>query len=98
MNRFVNFIYDYLPDTFSKLFWDSCGDMSAVNDCKGMCKDLRRAARHRLKETEWLQPSTRLAAIDKVNSMEFSIGRPDVWYVDTYPPLDKASSYEMYFF
>lgn len=89
MHRFVNFIYDYLPDTFSKLFWDSCGDMSAVNDCKGICKDLRHAARNRLKETEWLQPSTRLAAIDKVNSMEFSIGRPDVWYIDKHPPFDK---------
>jgi len=88
LHTFVNFIYDYLPDTFSKYFWDSCGDEAVVEDCKGICNNLIHAARVRLKHTEWLKPSTRIAAIDKVNAMKFLIGRPDTWYVDTFPTLD----------
>jgi len=88
-NRFINFIYDYLPDTFSRLFWDSCGDESVIEECKAICKDLRDATRHRLKETEWLKPATRIVAIEKLNVMKFSIGKPDKWYEDKLPPLDR---------
>lgn len=86
-NLFVKFIYDYLPDTFSPLFWDSCGDDSLVENATILCKDLRAAARQCLKDTEWLQPATRVAAIEKVNEMRFLIGKPDRWYVDTLPRL-----------
>lgn len=85
MNLFVNFIYNYLPDTFSRIFWDFCGDEARIEGCKELCKDIQRAARIRLKNTSWLQPATRLAAIEKINKMDFLIGKPDTWEVDTFP-------------
>jgi predicted metalloendopeptidase len=90
MNIFINFIYDYLPDTFSPIFWNMCGNDSRIEECKELCKDLRNAARHRLKETSWLQPATRLAAIDKVNNMEFLIGKPDTWPIESIPQLSNV--------
>jgi len=87
-NTFIDFLYSSLPDTLSPLYWDVCGDMEVLEDCKGICQDIRLSARNRLKETEWLKPSTRLAAIEKVNKMDFLIGRPDTWYEDTLPALE----------
>jgi len=75
----VKVVHNYLPNSFSKLFWESINDPALVSDVDAFIKTLVESAKHRIKTTEWLQPKTREAAIQKVSSMIIEAVRPHAW-------------------
>jgi len=82
MDTLVNIVYDFCPDEFSQILWNSYGDTAVLQDVTAMCKTLKAAAKKRFSATEWLGSATRIAGIHKIDSMVVSAVRPTVW-----PPI-----------
>lgn len=85
---FVETVYEYLPDEFSKLFWERVGEEELVRDIQGFTETLVEAAKRRLEETEWLEYKTRKLAIEKIDHMRLSTVRPPIWAPTLDIPLD----------
>jgi putative endopeptidase len=83
----VNLVYDYLPDLFSKIFWEKEGDPALIPEIENFSNSLKESAKHRLQITEWMKPETRKAAIEKVSSMDFQVVRPKTWNTFVEPEL-----------
>jgi putative endopeptidase len=88
---FVQIVYDYLQDSFSRLFWEQVGDESLVNEVDAFGKTLLKAGAHRLKDVEWLQPSSREAAIEKIKAMRLECVVPGRWAPFTPCELDSKN-------
>ena len=88
---FVELVYEYLPDEFSKLFWKRVGDEQLVSDIAIFSKTLVEAAKRRLEATEWLEYKTRRLAIEKIDHMTLSTVRPPVWAPTLDIPLDQKN-------
>lgn len=88
---FVDVVYDYLADEFSKLFWERVGDEKLVPELKAFTTTLIDAAKRRLENTEWLEYKTRRLAIRKIDHMILSTVRPAVWAPTLDISLDSKS-------
>lgn len=84
----VRAVYDYLPDEFSRLFWESTGAAGAMvaAETPDFAATLVDAAVSRLREVDWLGQKTRVAAIEKVKAMRIEIARP-LEFIPTGVPL-----------
>jgi predicted metalloendopeptidase len=76
---FLNFLYDSLPDTVSRLFWQRCGDPAIVTGVEKIAKTIQAAAISRMRENTWLSMSSRVASIEKIKAITYKIGRPASW-------------------
>jgi putative endopeptidase len=88
---FVNTVYEYLADEYSKLFWERVGEEELVPEIKEFSKTLVEAAKRRLEVTEWLEYKTRRLAIQKVDHMLLSTVRPKAWAPTLDIPLDQKN-------
>ena len=88
---FVNVVYEYLADEYSKLLWERVGDEKLVPEIKDFAKSLVEAAKRRIEGTEWLEYKTRRLAIQKVDHMTLSTVRPDRWAPTLDIPLDQKN-------
>lgn len=79
MELYVNIVYRYFTDSFSELFWEKAGDPELVKEMDEFAKSLVKAAKRRIQKTDWLQPFTKAAAIEKVNRMKMNMVRPKKW-------------------
>jgi predicted metalloendopeptidase len=70
MELYVNIVYRYFTDSFSKLFWEKAGEPGLVEEMDEFAKTLVKAAKRRIQKTDWMQSSTKIAAIEKVNRMK----------------------------
>lgn len=84
-------VYDYLPDSFSKTFWEKVEQPNLVSDVHAFIGTLIESAKHRLQTTEWMQPHTRKAAIQKVSSMLVEAVRPRTWPPEPKLTLDPSN-------
>jgi putative endopeptidase len=75
----VKIVYDYFPNSFSKLYWSKEGNESVLEESKEFIEDIQTAAVHRLSQVKWMAKPTRDAAIEKVKKMKLEIGRPRAW-------------------
>ena len=85
---FVNIVYEYLADEYSKLLWERAGDEKLVPEINEFTKSLVEAAKRRIEGTEWLEYKTRRLAIQKVDHMTLSTVRPAHWAPTLDIPLD----------
>lgn len=76
---FINFLYDALPDTMSKLFWQRCGDQSVVTGAGEIADSIHKAAISRMRENSWLSAGSKMASIEKIKAIVYKIGKPDTW-------------------
>jgi predicted metalloendopeptidase len=76
---FVNFMYDFLPDTISKLFWQKCGDQAVVTGAEKIAAAIHTAAISRMRENNWLSTGSKMASIEKIKAITYKIGRPATW-------------------
>jgi putative endopeptidase len=79
MELYVNIVYRYFTDSFSKLFWEKAGEPGLVEEMDDFAKTLVKAAKRRIQKTDWMQSSTKIAAIEKVNRMKMNMVRPKKW-------------------
>jgi predicted metalloendopeptidase len=79
MEIYVNIVYKFFTESFSKLFWENAGDPGLVKEMDAFAKSLVTAAKRRIQKTDWLQNSTKLAAIEKVSRMKMNMVRPKRW-------------------
>jgi putative endopeptidase len=83
MELLVRLVYDYFPDAFSDLFWETYGDKQLLEEAPDFAESLVKAAKKRLSHTKWMKASTRVAAVEKVDKMQIEIVKPRV-----FPPFD----------
>lgn len=76
---FVSFMYDFLPDTISKLFWQKCGDQAVVTGVEKIADGIHKAAISRMRENTWLSTGSKMASIEKIKAITYKIGRPASW-------------------
>lgn len=79
MELYVNIVYKFFTDSFSELFWEKAGDPGLVEEMDEFAKSLVKAAKRRIQKTDWLQTSTKIAAIEKVDRMKMNMVRPKKW-------------------
>jgi putative endopeptidase len=75
----IRTVHTHLPDIFSEIFWEEAGDESLVPEIKAFTKTLVKSAEHRIFNTEWLNPVTRVKAVRKVRKMKIQTVRPEIW-------------------
>jgi putative endopeptidase len=88
---FLEVVFDYLQDSFSRLFWKEVGDESLVTELEGFGKRLVTAGTNRLRTVDWLEPKTRDAAIEKIRAMRLECVRPTRWAPFTPCELDSKN-------
>lgn len=88
---FVQIVYDYLADEYSKLFWERVGDEELVGEIREFSQTLVESAKRRLESSEWLEYKTRKLAIEKVDHMTLSTVRPRAWAPTLDIPLDEKN-------
>lgn len=76
---FINFAYDFLPDTISKLFWQRCGDQAVITGAEKIAEGIHKAAISRMRENTWLSTGSKMASIEKIKAITYKIGRPATW-------------------
>ena len=81
----VNTIFKYLSDLFSEIFWKEAGDPLLVDEMQKFSKNMLKAAKKRILNSEWLEKYTKEAAIDKIKGMSIKIVKPDTW--EAHPDL-----------
>jgi predicted metalloendopeptidase len=91
MELYVNIVYKFFRDSFSKLFWEKAGDPELVKEIEEFGKSLVKAAKTRIQKTDWLQNSTKIAAIEKVNRMKMNMVRPKQWTREPEIKLDSKN-------
>jgi predicted metalloendopeptidase len=79
MELYVNLVYKFFTDSFSKLFWEKAGEPYLEKDLENFGKSLINAAKKRIMKTDWLEKSTKFAAIEKVSRMKMNILHPKRW-------------------
>ena len=94
VQKLVSVVHEYCPDSFSELFWKHYGRESVVRDVTELCSQLKSSAITRLKATDWLEKSTRIAAIEKVRAMKVSAVRPAEWAPQTPIHMNPANLLE----
>ena len=85
---FLNFVYDVLPDTLSRRFWERCGDPKILHGVEAIAKSIHTAAISRMRENTWLSMSSRVASIEKIKAITYKIGRPARWEKELEIELD----------
>ena len=61
---------------------------------EALVENLRAAMREEIQESDWMQPTTKRAAIEKLNALRIQVGYPSAWRNDTGLRLDRATFYE----
>jgi predicted metalloendopeptidase len=79
MELYVNIVYKFFTDSFSELFWEKAGEPELLKEIDEFGKSLVKAAKRRIQKTDWLQTSTKVAAIEKVDRMKMNMVRPKKW-------------------
>jgi len=79
MEVYVNTVYKYMSDTFSKLFWEKAGDPEICGAVEKLAEGMVAAAKKRIGEVDWLERGSRLAAIEKISRMGMNTIRPKSW-------------------
>lgn len=79
MELYVNLVYKFFTDSFSKLFWEKAGETYLEKDLEKFGKSLISAAKKRIMKTDWLEKSTKFAAVEKVARMKMNILHPKRW-------------------
>ena len=76
---FLDFAYETLSDTLSRLFWKRCGNQKILDGVTELAKSIHKAAITRMRENTWLSMSSRIASIEKIKAIDYKIGKPDTW-------------------
>jgi putative endopeptidase len=76
MELLVNIVYSYLPDLFSRVFWEEAGSPEIEKLSGPFVKNIVNAAKHRLSTVEWLSSKTREKGIEKIDRMRIEIVKP----------------------
>lgn len=79
MEVYVNTVYKYMNDIFSKIFWDSADHPEIRGSVATMAQNIANAARKRIAAVDWLERGSRVAAIEKIIRMGIETVRPDSW-------------------
>lgn len=79
MEVYVNTVYKYMSDIYSKIFWDSAGDSEICGPVASMAENLIKAAKKRISVADWLERGSRVAAIEKIGRMGIQTVRPAAW-------------------
>lgn len=80
-------IQQWMTPFLSKLYVDTYGDPEIKRETRRFVDELLTAAKNRVNQTEWLQPSTREKAVEKINRMLVSVGYPDTFGKLSVPTL-----------
>lgn len=75
----IGIVEEWMTPFFSKLYLEYNPSQEIKSQATDLTKELLVAAKGRLKQVNWLQPSTKEKAIEKVEKMLLSIGYPDTF-------------------
>lgn len=76
MELLVNIVYSYLPDLFSRVFWEEAGSKEVETSSKSFVQCIIKSAKHRLSTTEWLSEETRKKGVEKIDKLRVEIVKP----------------------
>jgi len=88
MELYVNTVYKFMNDIFSKVFWESAGNPSICGEMRRFAETLVSSAKRRILKADWLQKSSRLAAVEKIGRMGIQTIRPKEWANVNYIEID----------
>jgi predicted metalloendopeptidase len=77
--RVVRVVNHYLGDALGQLFVEKYFPPSAKDAALEMMDDIVAAFRNRIKQLEWMRPSTKKYALEKLEAIRIKIGYPDKW-------------------
>lgn len=72
-------VEDFMAPMMNRLYIEKYVPRHVKQNVEGFVHELRNAAVDRLQQTEWLQPSTRKAAVEKVQKMNQAVAYPDTF-------------------
>jgi predicted metalloendopeptidase len=75
----IRLLQEWIPPFLSKLYVNQFGEPEIKRETGRFVEELVDVAKDRLQETDWLQPSTRKQAVEKVQRMILSIGYPNTF-------------------
>lgn len=79
MEVYVNTVYRYMNDIYSRIFWEEAGDPGICEPVDKLAADLVVAAKKRIGSVDWLNKGSRIAAIEKINNMGIDTIKPKKW-------------------
>lgn len=72
-------LQQWMTPFLSKLYVNSYGKPEQKRETRRLVEELITSAKYRIQSTEWLQPSTRKKAVEKISKMIVSVGYPDLF-------------------
>jgi len=90
--RALNTLNGNIGEALGKLYVDEKFPPEAKEKAEKMIKNVMKAFENRINNVAWMQPETKLKAIEKLNKMTVKIGYPDVW--KDYSALNMTSTKE----
>ncbi|MFM5908232.1 MAG: M13 family metallopeptidase [Novosphingobium sp.] len=90
--RALGVVNTYLGDALGKLYVEKHFPPQAKAEIQGMVGEIKTAFARRIEGLDWMSPSTRKEAIEKVRTIEVGVGYPDKWkdYAGFAPRADTA--------
>jgi putative endopeptidase len=92
MEVYVNTVYRYTNDIYSKIFWEEAGQPEICEPVAEFTKSLILAAKRRILRADWLQKGSRMAAAEKISKMTIETVRPKTWPQPAHLTLDPLNS------
>ncbi len=80
-----------LPNTLGELWVKQHCNKRLQEDMRGMIQIIRDTAQATLRNTEWMSPSTRRAAVEKLQHMDIQVCWPTKWRHDLESDLDPTN-------
>ncbi len=83
---------DYCTYEKNRAFADRYVTPDMIMRAEEICMELRQTFANRLSRCTWLDVASRASAIEKLDAMEFYIGKPDYWIEEAMPNLSASHS------
>ncbi|MBR4380532.1 MAG: hypothetical protein IKP48_04670 [Bacteroidaceae bacterium] len=87
-----NIYNDYCTYEKNRAFADRYLTPAMIERTKEICLELKQTFANRLSRCTWLDVASRASAIEKLDAMEFYIGKPDYWVEEAMPNLSASHS------
>ena len=92
-NKTAEAIYgDYCNYEKNRVFAERYLTLAMIERTKEICLELKQTFASRLNRCTWLDVASRASAIEKLDAMEFYIGKPDYWVEEAMPNLSESHS------
>lgn len=92
-NKTAEAIYDkYCTYEKNRVFTERYVTPDMIERTKEICLELKQTFANRLNRCTWIGAASKASALEKLDAMEFCIGKPDYWIEEAIPNLSASQS------